>query len=78
MSGRHYWDGLDREDEELKRDIISGNKYLLLLQNIRDQNACWVIRSLLDKDISHRMKLDRFMVITCLTSRLFVYLNLIA
>uniref|UniRef100_U9UJP5 Protein kinase domain-containing protein n=1 Tax=Rhizophagus irregularis (strain DAOM 181602 / DAOM 197198 / MUCL 43194) TaxID=747089 RepID=U9UJP5_RHIID len=60
-TGRHYWDGWDIENEEVKREIISGNKYSSLLQNIRDQNSCWIIKSLLVKDISHRMKLDRFM-----------------
>jgi hypothetical protein len=69
MLGHHYWNG---EDEEVKREIISEKKYLPL-QDFRDHTTCFVIKSLLDKDASHRMKLDGFMVVTNLTSRFILF-----
>ncbi|RGB28186.1 kinase-like domain-containing protein [Rhizophagus diaphanus] len=53
--GHHYWDG---ENEEKKEKIIS-TKYLPL-RNIDDPTACYIIKSLLDKRIPHRMTLEGF------------------
>ncbi|CAB4397996.1 unnamed protein product [Rhizophagus irregularis] len=54
-TGHHYWDGVS---EEKKEEILS-TKYLPL--RIHDPNACCVIKSLLSKNISRRMPLDKFM-----------------
>uniref|UniRef100_U9UD93 Protein kinase domain-containing protein n=1 Tax=Rhizophagus irregularis (strain DAOM 181602 / DAOM 197198 / MUCL 43194) TaxID=747089 RepID=U9UD93_RHIID len=55
-TGYHYWDG---ENEEKKEEIIS-TKYLPLRNIGPDHTACYVIKSLLDKSIPHRMTLEGF------------------
>ncbi|CAB4397998.1 unnamed protein product [Rhizophagus irregularis] len=52
-TGHDYWDG----ENEKKREEIISTKYLPL-RNIGDPTACYVIKSLLDKKISHRMSLE--------------------
>ncbi|CAI2162136.1 5761_t:CDS:10 [Funneliformis geosporum] len=49
-TGHHYWDG--KEDKE---------EFTLPLGNIRDSDACFAIKQLLNKDISLRMTLEEFM-----------------
>ncbi|GES87218.1 kinase-like domain-containing protein [Rhizophagus clarus] len=57
-TGHHYWDG---NNEEKEREIVSETIYLPL-HDIADQTAaCFVIKMLLDKNISHRMTLEGFM-----------------
>ncbi|PKY12319.1 kinase-like protein [Rhizophagus irregularis] len=55
-TGYHYWDG---ENEEKKEEIIS-TKYLPLRNIGPDHTACYVIKSLLDKSIPHRITLEGF------------------
>lgn len=59
MLGHHYWNGNNEEEE---REMVSETKYLPL-RGIRNQTACYVIKRLLDKNISHRMTLEEFMVV---------------